>query len=49
LLSELPCFTPAATTRPTGLFGCSNAPVSNKSKDTGRCYFLIQGPRATTI
>jgi hypothetical protein len=25
------------------LFPCSNAPVANKSKDTGRCYFLVQG------
>jgi hypothetical protein len=31
------------------LFGCSNAPVANESRDTGRCYFLLQGWDATTF
>ena len=49
LLSGLLCFTPAATTRSTDLFGCSNAPVANKSKYTGRCCFLLQRWGATTV
>jgi hypothetical protein len=40
LLSELLCFTPVATTKPTGIFGCPNAPVANKSKDTARPLLL---------
>jgi hypothetical protein len=48
LLSELLCFTSPTTMRPEKLFGCSNAPVANESKDTGRCYFLLQGWDATT-
>jgi hypothetical protein len=43
LLSELLCFTPPTTATSAHLFPCSNAPVTNKSKDTGRCYFLIRG------
>jgi hypothetical protein len=31
------------------LFGCSNALVANKSKDTGRCCFLLQRWSATTF
>jgi hypothetical protein len=49
LLSGLLCFTPAATTRSTDLFGCSNAPVANKSKYTGRCCFLLHRWGATTV
>jgi hypothetical protein len=41
LLSELPCFAPPTTATSAHLSPCSYALVANKSKDTGRCYFLM--------
>jgi hypothetical protein len=41
-VSELLCFAPPTTATSAHLFPCSDAPVANKRKDTGRCHFLIR-------